>query len=272
MPADTRPFPVSIHVLINHLRGPRGYLIEDDVKRLVSWIEGEPTRLAQARAEGYREGIEAAARCVEGGRFLHDDAPTARFAREAAKAIRALTPPPAEPAQHDDGWIEWKGGECPVPVGTLVEVRFRSGEVHVGEAGASLDWAHADVANGGGALSGWDVIAYRIVKPASAPVAPDEDSASACPYCRGCGLLDAGGSRCTVCDGAGVVAPEDDDQSRIAALEAENAALREALRPFAEDDVWHASIPDDFRAVNPGYTIGDLRRARALLQGGSDAG
>jgi len=50
----------------------------------------EPTRLAAARAEGYREGVEAAARCVEGGRFLHDDAPTARFAREAAKAIRAL--------------------------------------------------------------------------------------------------------------------------------------------------------------------------------------
>jgi len=35
-------------------------------------------------------GIERAAQRVENGRFLHDDAPTARFARECAAAIRAL--------------------------------------------------------------------------------------------------------------------------------------------------------------------------------------
>lgn len=37
-----------------------------------------------------REAIEEAARVVEGGRFLHDDAPAARFGRECAKAVRAL--------------------------------------------------------------------------------------------------------------------------------------------------------------------------------------
>lgn len=68
--------------------------------RLVQMAEAhlsEPARLSAARAEGVREGIEMAARCVEGGRFLHDDAPPARWAREAAPAIRRLSPPPAEP-------------------------------------------------------------------------------------------------------------------------------------------------------------------------------
>jgi len=39
---------------------------------------------------GLAAGIERAAQRVENGRFLHDDAPTARFARECAAAIRAL--------------------------------------------------------------------------------------------------------------------------------------------------------------------------------------
>jgi len=34
--------------------------------------------------------LEEAARVCENGRFLHDDAPAARFARECAKALRAL--------------------------------------------------------------------------------------------------------------------------------------------------------------------------------------
>ena len=37
-----------------------------------------------------RAALEEAARVCENGRFLHDDAPAARFARECAKALRAL--------------------------------------------------------------------------------------------------------------------------------------------------------------------------------------
>lgn len=29
--------------------------------------------------------------------------------------------------QDDEGWIEWGGGECPVPKGTLVDVQYRDG-------------------------------------------------------------------------------------------------------------------------------------------------
>ena len=45
-------------------------------------------------------------------------------------------------------WVEWKGGECPVPKGTLVEVRTLSGDVGV------------DVAQ---AFSWSAVAAYRVV-------------------------------------------------------------------------------------------------------------
>lgn len=63
-----------------------------------------------------------------------------------------------------------------------------------------------------------------------------------------------------------------DLEDRIAALEAEERALREGLRPFSDavDDldegdadaahIWEAPVA-------MGLTVGDLRRARALLQG-----
>ncbi|HHG2178242.1 TPA: hypothetical protein ACPUUO_004789 [Klebsiella pneumoniae] len=34
----------------------------------------------------------------------------------------------AELAAKNEGWIEWGGGECPVPRGTLVDVRYRDGK------------------------------------------------------------------------------------------------------------------------------------------------
>lgn len=48
---------------------------------------------------------EAILRLIEGGSFLHDQAPPARFAREVAKAIRAMPPRPllvATPAATPD--------------------------------------------------------------------------------------------------------------------------------------------------------------------------
>ncbi|MGO4673014.1 hypothetical protein AB4Z40_08950 [Bosea sp. 2YAB26] len=62
------------------------------------------------------------------------------------------------------------------------------------------------------------------------------------------------------------------------------AELEGALKPFArEADEWHEDVPDDYRILcaEPGaetanhgaesvFTIGDLRRARALSEGGSN--
>lgn len=73
------------------------------------------------------------------------------------------------------------------------------------------------------------------------------------------------------------------DEARIAALEAENARLREALAPFAKEaDAWWSELPDEARPwiAEPGnvggadaeFSLHDLRRARAALgEGGGDA-
>lgn len=55
-------------------------------------------------------------------------------------------------------WIEWGGGDCPVPRGTLVDVRHRSGLEHLaasaGLNGRARTWYHD------GTLG--DIIAYRL--------------------------------------------------------------------------------------------------------------
>lgn len=57
-------------------------------------------------------------------------------------------------------WIEWKGGKCPVPEGTKVDLRFRDGDVFYGQyvGGDTLTgpcfWRNED--------SGGDIVAYRI--------------------------------------------------------------------------------------------------------------
>lgn len=77
-----------------------------------------------------------------------------------------------EPAQHVAGeWIEWKGGDCPVPKGTLVDVRYRNGHEEIGipageHSGSSyrmnaIDWAD----NGFSA----DITAYRLHRPQEWP-------------------------------------------------------------------------------------------------------
>lgn len=58
------------------------------------------------------------------------------------------------PARDADGWIEWKGGECPVDVDALVCCKLRSGKVSITAYHAGLlSWRH----NGNAA----DIIAYR---------------------------------------------------------------------------------------------------------------
>lgn len=70
------------------------------------------------------------------------------------------------PASDADGWIEWKGGECPVEKGTLVDVIWRDGTeragvkaLHLGGAGHQF-WVADGMSN--------DIIAYRLHKPEQA--------------------------------------------------------------------------------------------------------
>ncbi len=55
--------------------------------------------------------------------------------------------------EDDDGWIEWGGGCCPVPVGVIVEYQIRRGDFFCHAAGI-LKWDHYG-------LDG-DIIRYRI--------------------------------------------------------------------------------------------------------------
>lgn len=56
-----------------------------------------------------------------------------------------------------DGWTEWKGGKCPVPESTLVDVKFRNGCTSATNPAEEWDWQR----DGGFA----DIVAYRVVEP-----------------------------------------------------------------------------------------------------------
>lgn len=53
-------------------------------------------------------------------------------------------------------WIDWHGGECPVPAGTWVEVRLRAGVTDI-DAADNYSWWQT------GGAAPWHVIAYRIL-------------------------------------------------------------------------------------------------------------
>ena len=71
------------------------------------------------------------------------------------------------------------------------------------------------------------------------------------------------------------------DFDYLETIVAENRLLRNLLKPFAEDaDKWAETVPDDHRPLctepnsktahpgsETGFTVGDLRRARATLKG-----
>lgn len=88
-------------------------------------------------------------------------------------------------AAKNDGWIDWDGGECPVPEGALVDVRYRDSEKFPDKMGTV-----AAIFGGFGATKkhwthhGWpnDIIAYRPHKPQEAEQAKadDEDDLNEC--------------------------------------------------------------------------------------------
>jgi hypothetical protein len=58
------------------------------------------------------------------------------------------------------GWIEWKGGDCPVAPGMLTRVKVRGGDIFEACA-AGFRWDHR---------GSWrDIVAYRVVGAAPAP-------------------------------------------------------------------------------------------------------
>jgi len=61
-------------------------------------------------------------------------------------------------AASEGDWIEWKGGNCPVPLKTLVDVRRASGSEGRYEASVWDGWTKTGHSS--------DIIAYRLVRTA----------------------------------------------------------------------------------------------------------
>lgn len=65
------------------------------------------------------------------------------------------------PAPDADGWIEWKGGECPVDGECIVSYKMRDAATfRRGEPASEVRWQHNGTAS--------DIIAYRLHKPEQA--------------------------------------------------------------------------------------------------------
>ena len=59
-------------------------------------------------------------------------------------------------------WIKWEGGECPVNLGTLVDVIHRDGDVIIGNHagyGYAEEWQFDDHDEDG------DIVAWRLHQP-----------------------------------------------------------------------------------------------------------
>ena len=58
--------------------------------------------------------------------------------------------------KQDDGWIEWRGGECPVDPGAAVRVQFRGPYFESWPAAGFWRWRHDG--------NDCDIVAYRIIE------------------------------------------------------------------------------------------------------------
>lgn len=65
------------------------------------------------------------------------------------------------PAPGADGWVEWKGGECPVEEDVIVDVKTRGGEVEFSKA-RCWNWSHEQ----GSCIQSRQIVAYRLHRAA----------------------------------------------------------------------------------------------------------
>lgn len=115
-------------------------------------------------AQALRAGLEAAQELLAIKReALGDDYTKTRGYWEAERELSAaLAAHEAEKQAGPVAWVRWDGGACPIPWGTQVHVRHRTGREYgpcrAGESYAE-SWGH----------NGWssDIVAYRLAAPPS---------------------------------------------------------------------------------------------------------
>jgi len=163
------------------------------------------------------------------------------------------TTPEANRPLTGDGWIEWTGGENPVP-GQVVDVELRNGFRIVDERSDDLAWPHHN--NGG------DIIAYRLTRPDQPE--PERDALDAARYMVG---------NPSAWDNYDERASEALRHvlSLLSTAERQRDEAVRALAPFAATGaVLDSKVKDDAiwagqRPADP-ITFGDFRRAHQTIQ------
>jgi len=107
----------------------------------------------EAERERLRKALEQIADGLHHIRRVHRWSEAQRIARAVLSESKEQT--------TADGWIEWKGGECPVAGNVLVERKYRGnpGVRHTADEATCFDWSHDP------RMSDSDIIAYRVVTP-----------------------------------------------------------------------------------------------------------
>jgi len=73
------------------------------------------------------------------------------------QALEIALPVLEQQEKGDDGWLEWGGGECPIPDNTRVQVKFLDGYAPVVAEPQYLRWQTLGLGVSG------DIIAYRVI-------------------------------------------------------------------------------------------------------------
>jgi len=102
----------------------------------------------------WHDGFEYTVNAIVGGRAWVTTVNNGLGTIDDVANLSDLTLIEPAPAADPDGWIEWNGGENPVP-GKMVDVRWRTGVARY--AGLSDAWRWKHIAAPG------DIIAYRVV-------------------------------------------------------------------------------------------------------------
>lgn len=145
------------------------YIYEDDARRIVACVNacaGIPVEQLEAypaavmRVMKERDQLLAAVKSAKESLEIEGYYSPSPVIVEIDAAIAAVEQTAVAPVTDAGGWIEWKGGECPVKPGQKFVVRMRSGEEFTGNVFPAWDWRDCGETD--------DIIAYRVVEGGAA--------------------------------------------------------------------------------------------------------
>lgn len=141
---------------------------------------------------------------------------------------------------NKDGWIRHRGGKCPVPKGTLIDVRHRDSCIYEGvDALGTNNWVW-DHSNGDG-----DIMAYRIHTPKPQETQAVTAESLRAEYLANIEAIQAAETRKADCD------------KEIAERLQENEVLTEKVRALGFDFYTPAPQPEEDMSDPKNWRVGD---------------